>query len=319
MGRKVAIKASKMNSTADLNDDTNPSNNTNTNTNTNTNFSKNTCANTNTSNHTNTNINTDANTNTNNSTNTSTNTSTNYKSIIKTNPEPTPAPTPPPLSRSYPRSAASSEPNIRAHGITHLLSIGVSPPGPALPGVVHTHVPMLDGPSARIDDESERAREAIEAVHPPADRDDAESESRMRGKGKAEAQSEPKTKGEGGEDPGALLDSRLALANHSRRVADFAAQHVSQRQSGAHRPHTARCESGSGAVRTVEGEGDGDYGVFVVGGRGELAWEEGGEDHRWTTLKWKSRSYIPLDFVIDTVIPVKASKGEEILDSIPYR
>ncbi|KAL5495697.1 hypothetical protein ACEPAI_1161 [Sanghuangporus weigelae] len=66
-----------------------------------------------------------------------------------------------------PRSAAASESFIRTHGITHVLSIGASPPGPALPGLVYTRLSMLDNPSARIEGVYERAREAIEAVRPP--------------------------------------------------------------------------------------------------------------------------------------------------------
>ncbi|OCB91191.1 hypothetical protein A7U60_g1600 [Sanghuangporus baumii] len=178
MGRKVAVKASKMNSTADLNDDTDPSHNINTNTNTNTNTSSNTGTNTNTSTNTNTNNNTDANTNTNTSTNTSTSTSTNTHTSTSTDTSTdTSADTNAdadsgaveilPYLFLGPRSAAASEPFIRARGITHVLSIGASPPRPALPGVVYTRVPMLDSPSVRIENVYQRAREAIEAVRPP--------------------------------------------------------------------------------------------------------------------------------------------------------
>ncbi|KAL5534665.1 hypothetical protein ACEPAG_1129 [Sanghuangporus baumii] len=81
-----------------------------------------------------------------------------------------------------PRSAAASESFVRAHGITHVLSIGASPPGPALPGVVYTRLSMLDNPTARIDGVYERAREAIEAVRPAglrsaSDRDRVDSQS----------------------------------------------------------------------------------------------------------------------------------------------
>ncbi|KAL5518544.1 hypothetical protein ACEPAH_226 [Sanghuangporus vaninii] len=182
MGRKVAVKASRINSTADLNDDTDPSHNINTNSNSNTNTSTNTGTNTNTSTNTNTNNNTDANTNTNTSTNTSTSTSTNTHTSTSTDTSTdTSADTSAvthadadsgaveilPYLFLGPRSAAACEPFVRARGITHVLSIGASPPGPALPRVVYTRVPMLDSPSVRIENVYQRAREAIEAVRPP--------------------------------------------------------------------------------------------------------------------------------------------------------
>ncbi|KAL5495698.1 hypothetical protein ACEPAI_1162 [Sanghuangporus weigelae] len=188
MGRKVAIKASKMNSTADLNDDTDPSHNISTNTNANTNTSCNSGTNTNTSTNTNTNSNADANTNTNHSTNTSTSTSTNTNTSTSTDTDTstgteagTNADTNADANADAdsgaveilpylflgPRSTAASKPFIRAHGITHVLSIGASPPGPALPGLVYTRVPMLDSPSVRIENVYQRAREAIETVRPP--------------------------------------------------------------------------------------------------------------------------------------------------------
>ncbi|OCB86438.1 hypothetical protein A7U60_g6559 [Sanghuangporus baumii] len=177
MGRKVAVKASKMNSTADLNDDTDPSHNINTNTNTNTNTSSNTGTNTNTSTNTNTNNNTDANTNTNTSTNTSTSTSTNTHTSTSTDTSTeTNADTNAdadadsgaveilPYLFLGPRSAAASEPFIRARGITHVLSIGASPPRPALPGVVYTRVPMLDSPSLKVMEVRIRGCSSLEGV-----------------------------------------------------------------------------------------------------------------------------------------------------------
>ncbi|KAL5495699.1 hypothetical protein ACEPAI_1163 [Sanghuangporus weigelae] len=180
MGRKVAIKASKMNSTADLNDDTDPSHNISTNTNVNTNTSSNNGTNTNTSTNTNTNSNADANTTTSVSTNTSTSTSTNTDTSTSTDTDTSTGTEADadadadsgaveilPYLFLGPRSAAASKPFIRAHGITHVLSIGASPPGPALPGLVYTRVPMLDSPSVRIENVYQRAREAIETVRPP--------------------------------------------------------------------------------------------------------------------------------------------------------
>ncbi|KAL5535109.1 hypothetical protein ACEPAF_3202 [Sanghuangporus sanghuang] len=79
-----------------------------------------------------------------------------------------------------PRSAAASESFIRAHGITHVLSIGASPPGSALPGVVYTRLSMLDSPGARIESVYERAREAIEAVRPAGPRSPADKEAPSR-------------------------------------------------------------------------------------------------------------------------------------------
>ncbi|KAL5518545.1 hypothetical protein ACEPAH_227 [Sanghuangporus vaninii] len=97
-----------------------------------------------------------------------------------------------------PRSAAACEPFVRAHGITHVLSIGASPPGGALPGVAYARVPMLDTPGARLEGVYERAREAIGAVRPvrPAERDedDGEAPGDVDSQSSAPVQAKTKTK-----------------------------------------------------------------------------------------------------------------------------
>lgn len=63
-----------------------------------------------------------------------------------------------------PRSAASSGSFIRSREITHILSIGASPPGDKLPSVSYTKVPMLDGPGGSVENVLERARAVLDDV-----------------------------------------------------------------------------------------------------------------------------------------------------------